>query len=489
MNEQIVRASHYVEIHLLYASMVWLAAWALTSSRRGSATAKYWIWVATSLNFIVPLGAVLDGLGALRPLRITAESVAGGVRNGISKTAAPVASIFMGVWLFGALVMAVRLCLRTRADRRRDMSVDESAAGAHDRSAALLDGVPVTYALNRQAPAVAGVLRPRISLPAGIRRLLSEPELNAVLIHELTHARRRDNLIRLVHEVALCLLWFHPFVWITGARLSLYRELSCDEPVIQSAHGRDLISALAKLAGVDDAAFLQASASSFITDRLARLTEAGPRRVRLASNALFTAVFAAVLLAAAFGTAAQTAGISQLVTVANAPCPIDKRPPVHAERLASNGASTNVIIAHGGPTGGVRGGVVGGVSGGVDDSIRGGVSGGISGGAGGGVHGGVSAGVNGGVAGGVRGGVANGVRGGVSGGASGRVEGGVAGSIRGGVEGRARGGVSGGISHGVSGGVSSGVEGGVSGGVNGGVSGGWAGDVRHRASAGASGIP
>lgn len=448
MNEQIVRASQYVEIHLLYASMVWLAAWALTSSRRGSATAKYWIWVATSLNFIVPLGAVLDGIGALRPLSITAASVAG-VRNGISKTAAPVASILLGVWLFGTLVMAVRLCLRTRADRRRDLSLDESAAGAHDRTAVLLDGVPVTYAPNRQAPAVDGVLRPRISLPAGIRRLLSEPELNAVLIHELTHARRRDNLIRLVHEVALCLLWFHPFVWITGARLSLYRELSCDEPVIQSAHGRDLVSALAKLAGVDDDALLQASASSFISDRLARLTEARPRRARLASNALVTAVFAAVLLAGAFGTAAQTAGISRLVTVALAPCPADKRPPRHVSGIASASASTNVISAHGGPSGGVRGGVAGGISGGADDGIRGGVSGGTIGGAGGGAHGGVPAGISGGVAGGVRGGVAGGVSGGVAGGVpagiAGGVSGGVAGGVSGGVSGRVRGGVPGGI--------------------------------------------
>src|SRR5881394_4038649 len=98
MNEQLVRASHYVEVHLLYASMVWLAAWALTANRRGSATTKYWIWVATSLNFVIPLGAVLDGLGAARPFWISRAPVAGGVRNGLSQTA-PVASILLAAWL------------------------------------------------------------------------------------------------------------------------------------------------------------------------------------------------------------------------------------------------------------------------------------------------------------------------------------------------------------------------------------------------------
>ena len=47
-----------LEVHLLYASVVWLAAWLLTSMPRGSATTKYWIWVATSLNFLLPLGAL-----------------------------------------------------------------------------------------------------------------------------------------------------------------------------------------------------------------------------------------------------------------------------------------------------------------------------------------------------------------------------------------------------------------------------------------------
>jgi len=64
MHEHITRALYYFEIHLLYASMVGLAAWALTSIRGGSATTKYWIWVATSLNFVLPVGAVADKLWA-----------------------------------------------------------------------------------------------------------------------------------------------------------------------------------------------------------------------------------------------------------------------------------------------------------------------------------------------------------------------------------------------------------------------------------------
>jgi pimeloyl-ACP methyl ester carboxylesterase len=60
MHEHTARVLYYLQVRLLYASIVWFAAWVLTSIRRGSATTKHWIWLATLLNFILPLGAVVD---------------------------------------------------------------------------------------------------------------------------------------------------------------------------------------------------------------------------------------------------------------------------------------------------------------------------------------------------------------------------------------------------------------------------------------------
>ena len=66
MHEHVAPAIYYFEVHLLYASLVGLAAWTLTSLWRGAATAKYWIWVATSLNFLVPFAGFFNGFGASR---------------------------------------------------------------------------------------------------------------------------------------------------------------------------------------------------------------------------------------------------------------------------------------------------------------------------------------------------------------------------------------------------------------------------------------
>ena len=65
MHEHIARVMYYCSVHLLYASVVGAAAWVLTSIRSASATTKYWIWVLTAFNFIVPVGATVDKVWAL----------------------------------------------------------------------------------------------------------------------------------------------------------------------------------------------------------------------------------------------------------------------------------------------------------------------------------------------------------------------------------------------------------------------------------------
>ena len=401
MGEPIVRSSQLVEIHLLYASIVWLAAWVLTSIPGATATSKYWIWVATSLYFVLPLSPVVDAFRAPRPSWIPRLDAIVAAGNGISRSSRAIAAVG-AVWLLGTLVMSTRLWLRIRADRRQARAGAVPGSPASTRRV-LAHGIPVRFGGSRHAPAVDGVLRPRISLPDGIGRLLSEQELDAVLIHELTHARRGDNLIRLVHELGLCALWFHPLVWITGSRLALYRELSCDESVIRKAHGGDLVTALAKLAGAEDGVLLRARASSFLTTRLARLTAAEPRRTRLASTAIPTALFGAVLLAAVVATAAQTAGLSPFAAFAKVPCPEDtlvKGPAgVFGPVSSQNAGGVRDAVAVG-ISGGVKGGIAGGVFGGVGRAIPGGIRGGTPGGVSGGVQGGVSGGARGGTAGG-----------------------------------------------------------------------------------------
>jgi beta-lactamase regulating signal transducer with metallopeptidase domain len=305
VHEHLTHAIYYTEIHLMFCSIVWLAAWALTSIPGASASTKHWIWLATALNFIVPLGAIFDGLLAQHISWASPIGLVGGLGAYISETT-PIALSLAALWLLGFAAMLARLWTRIVNERRLDRASVDTRNSLPDHTFTA-GGIAVSIVNTRRGPAVTGILRAQISLPAGIDRLLSEQELNSVLMHELTHARRRDNLIRLTYELALCALWFHPLVWITGSRLALYRELSCDENVIRSGLGRELLSALGKLANVEEEPLLQATATSLISHRLARLTAESSSRMSLRVNALLSIGFAAILGAGVFATVAHTA--------------------------------------------------------------------------------------------------------------------------------------------------------------------------------------
>lgn len=85
---------------------------------------------------------------------------------------------------------------------------------------------------SRIGPAVVGLWRPTILLPAAIAEARSPAELEPILAHELIHIRRGDLWIGLLQLLAAIVWWFHPLVWLTGRRLKFEMEQCCDEEVL-----------------------------------------------------------------------------------------------------------------------------------------------------------------------------------------------------------------------------------------------------------------
>src|SRR5215469_14066072 len=121
MHEHVAPAVYYLEVHLLYATVVGLAAWVLTSIWNGAATAKYWIWVATSLNFLVPLGGFFNGFGAAHVSWATQLAGLDGVGIGISRNLTA-GAVLLGVWTCGAAFMFGRLLVHLYRERRVEVA-------------------------------------------------------------------------------------------------------------------------------------------------------------------------------------------------------------------------------------------------------------------------------------------------------------------------------------------------------------------------------
>ena len=84
-----------------------------------------------------------------------------------------------------------------------------------------------------QSPFVLGVVKPRIYIPLG----LSEQEREYIVLHERTHIRRRDHIIKFAAYFILCLHWFNPLAWAAFRLMGLDMEMSCDELVLKNRGG------------------------------------------------------------------------------------------------------------------------------------------------------------------------------------------------------------------------------------------------------------
>ncbi len=79
------------------------------------------------------------------------------------------------------------------------------------------------------SPFVAGFIRPKIYLPVS----LENGERDYIILHEKTHIKRRDYLVKPVWFIASCLHWFNPVVWASYFLVACDIEMSCDEAVVR----------------------------------------------------------------------------------------------------------------------------------------------------------------------------------------------------------------------------------------------------------------
>ena len=202
---------------------------------------RFWLWFAASLKFLVPfawLAALGRRLSVLFPqmvlpqvapqeILIRAEHLSEPARLLGHPQGVHILPWLTGLWLAGlGLLLAVRIVrwLRLRAVVAMARDLDLPAPVALKASASLLE------------PGLVGILKPVILFPAGLLGRLSDAEVRAILAHEAAHLRRRDNLTAAIHMMVEALFWFHPLVWLIGARLIAERERACDESVLEHGH-------------------------------------------------------------------------------------------------------------------------------------------------------------------------------------------------------------------------------------------------------------
>ena len=98
--------------------------------------------------------------------------------------------------------------------------------------------IQVIYLTGVVSPAIYGFLRQSLLLPENFDALFNPQQQQAILAHELTHCRRKDNLINLVGLSIRAVFWFNPAFYLAYRCFRLDQELSCDAIALRHASPR-----------------------------------------------------------------------------------------------------------------------------------------------------------------------------------------------------------------------------------------------------------
>jgi len=267
--------------HLWQATLFSLIAWlAAAMARKSSARARYLIWLIAFVKFVIPSALLISlpisliGIRGFDPMRQTEVASTANESNPppsaaltntsvkiifqITEPLAPPAIatnsstsaaedshhglylLLMIGWLSGTALLILWWMMRRWWLARLLRMEHRFTSG---REAEVLQRVRMWLGIRREVglivsnrvkePGVWRAWRPVILLPEGLVAMLSDEELEVVMIHELMHIRHHDNLIGALQMIVCGLFWFHPLIWLIDRRLLEERELLCDEKVIQ----------------------------------------------------------------------------------------------------------------------------------------------------------------------------------------------------------------------------------------------------------------
>lgn len=211
--------------------------------RKRPASARYLVWnVALAATLAVPaLGLLLAKKQVMivaAAVPIPADFVDFSATAG--SAAAPAADWVAWVWAAGFCAVMARLAaghlsLHRLLRRARPVTdadwlrlAGEVADGRRPRlrRSAEID-VPLSY----------GVLNPVVLIDAATESA-SEEMRRVVLLHEMTHIRRRDGLLSLGAQAVVALYWFNPLAWYAYSCFRKEQERSCDDAVVNGGVAR-----------------------------------------------------------------------------------------------------------------------------------------------------------------------------------------------------------------------------------------------------------
>ena len=240
---------------------------------RPSATTRHVLWWLTlAASAILPIVSVAGSLGHIEHQRVPASIAgAGNVRVmrlpastfSYTITAEPAVTpdafapllaavqrslptetlryaglAFFALWLLiaaGGMLSLTRSLVVLRRIKVEASPLDESVVRRLRRwrhSSRLGRAVALSVSNEVDVPVAVGFRLPTILLPAQVVETEEIADIDQIAMHEYAHLDRYDDWTNLLQRCIERLFWFNPVIAFVGRRISLEREIACDDWVV-----------------------------------------------------------------------------------------------------------------------------------------------------------------------------------------------------------------------------------------------------------------
>lgn len=184
------------------------------------AGAAYAAWSALPVVLVATLLPAMPMPVPSLPMSVMQAPIAMLAETTPSRATPDIAALACLLWMAGCTVFAACFAWQQRRFLR-----------GLGRIATRGDGIWLADA-TAGLPAVVGVLRPRIVMPADALSRYDATERRLMLAHEREHIRHGDLLANAVVVALRCVFWFNPLLHVAARRFRDDQELACDARVI-----------------------------------------------------------------------------------------------------------------------------------------------------------------------------------------------------------------------------------------------------------------
>lgn len=229
------------------------------TAKRFSAGWQYYVWIAVLLSMIVPAYKLIPK-SEVQKIPLVSQTQEQQEENPVTtlenmetvileeipfeereislltKFRIKIVDLVTFVWIGGVVIylLVVILSYAVYIIRKRKNSVfltDNAVLHEVKKELKIKRKIKIRMSSDIGSPMLAGVLFPVVYIPC---REIPDEQLKMVFMHELTHYKRKDLLIKWFSLFVNAVHWFNPLAYLLTANVSESCEVSCDMAVTKN---------------------------------------------------------------------------------------------------------------------------------------------------------------------------------------------------------------------------------------------------------------